>query len=284
MLDGQQDSTAVSAPLARAGRFATAKRLITVGVLLAVGLSVTAGAAFYIAAPVDALRDTLVCRPDGSATTRKAGLRAGANVTLDEIPEILLVALLFNEDKKFFEHHGFDLEEVASSFRDWVRGERRLRGASTLTQQLARSIFLSRDRTVTRKILEALDAVKLERYFTKDEILLLYVNNVEWGPGVYGVASAAAHYFKRKPAELEPMQSVFLVAILPNAARLAAGFGRRRLPHGTTVRMRRLLGGLRGAADAGDVDDGTVSNDPLARIVPAVRGARERANARRVGS
>jgi membrane peptidoglycan carboxypeptidase len=184
--------------------------------------------------------------------------------------------LVFNEDKKFFWHHGFDLEEVSNSVGEWARGRRRLRGASTLTQQLARTIFLSTDRTVTRKVLEAIDTVELERHFTKDEILLLYVNNVEWGPGVYGVGAAAAHYFSKKPAALEPLECVFLVAILPSTRRLGADFRKRPLKHATTVRMRHLLDGLRDASTRAG-EDGSASNDLGARLIAAVREARARA-------
>ena len=123
--------------------------------------------------------------------------------------------------------------------------------------------------------------MKLERHFTKDEILLLYVNNVEWGPGIYGITAAAAHYFARKPAELAPVQSVFLVAILPSTTRVAAGLGDARLRRQITARMKRLLAGVRRAAGARADDDGGVANDPVARIVPAVREARQRAHARR---
>ena len=257
---------------------ARAMRLVGAGVLTVIAIGVAASAAFYIAAPVDQLRDALVYLPAGSATTREAGLGVDA-VALDEIPETLLVALLFNEDKKFFTHHGFDLEEIANSVSDWVRGRQHLRGASTLTQQLARTIFLSRERTITRKVLEAIETIKLERHFSKDEILSLYVNNVEWGPHVYGVGAAAAYYFRRKPAELEPLQSVFLVAILPSTARLAADFGKRPLKRATMVRMRRLIAGVRRATARGER---STSDDPVTLIVPAVRDARHRAYARRV--
>jgi membrane peptidoglycan carboxypeptidase len=123
--------------------------------------------------------------------------------------------------------------------------------------------------------------VKLERHFTKDEILLLYVNNVEWGPGVFGIASAAAHYFQKAPADLEPSQCAFLVAILPNPIRLAAAFKKRR---GTALRMQRVLAVLERAGDDRVAVDGSGSNDPLVRLIPAVREARERATARRAAS
>jgi monofunctional glycosyltransferase len=270
----------VAATGARGGGAVNAKRLSAAGALLTVGLCVVAGVARYVAAPVDQLRDTLVYRPAGSATVRAAGLGAEGTVALDQVPEILLLSLLLNEDKKFFEHHGFDFEEIGNSVRAWIGG-RDLRGASTLTQQLARTIFQGPGRTIRRKLVEAIDTVKLERSLTKDEILVLYLNNVEWGAGVYGIAAAAAHYFKRSPAELEPMQCVFLVAILPSPRRLAASLETWRIPRATAVRMRRLLAEVRGVLDARAAGDEAGANDAGAGLVAAVRAARERAHGRR---
>jgi monofunctional biosynthetic peptidoglycan transglycosylase len=248
-------------------------------------VAITAGAVgaiwLYVALPVAALRETLAYRPAGAATSRVTGLHADGIVELDAIPEHLLVALLFNEDKKFFDHHGFDFQEMIVSLREWATGARRLRGASTLTQQLARSIFLSPDRRLGRKIGEALYTVQLERSFTKDEILVLYVNTVEWGPSVYGIAEAAAHYFRRAPHELEPAESAFLVAILPNPARLADAFAKRR---GTPLRVQRVLAALALAERPRAAGSDDASEDPLVRLVPAVIQARERATARRPAS
>jgi monofunctional biosynthetic peptidoglycan transglycosylase len=249
-------------------------------VLLAVGLGVAAGVTRYATVPVDRLRDTLVYRPAGAPTTREAGLGVAGNVALDQVPEILLLALLFNEDKKFFEHHGFDFEEIGNSVREWIGG-RRLRGASTVTQQLARTIFQGPGRTIRRKLVEAIDTVRLEHTLTKDEVLVLYLNTVPWGPGVYGIAAAAAHYFKRPPAELEPMACVFLAAILPSPGRLAAGFETWRLPPATAARMRRLLGGVRGVLGGRVIGGGGGANEAGAGLLAAVRGARERARDQR---
>lgn len=244
---------------------------------LALTCSVVAVAASYLAAPVGEVRATYVYTPAGSATPREAGLALKTNVGLDEVPEALLVALLYSEDKTFFEHHGFDFAESAASIRVWIAGERPLRGASTLTQQLARSLFLTRDRTLIRKLREAIDTVKLERYFTKDEILLLYVNNVEWGRDTYGVAAAAARYFGKEPAQLDPRQCAFLVAILPSPIRLAAAFRKHR---GTPLRMQRVLAALQRAADLESVAGGE-PDDLLFRLLTSVHKARERATARR---
>src|SRR4051812_15920553 len=156
-----------------------------------VAACVALGAAWWVAAPVEQLRGTYAYRPASGAPPRQAGLGVATNLALADVPEVLLVALLFNEDKKFFEHHGFDVTEIANSVRDWATRGRRLRGASTITQQLARTLFAGSGRTVGRKLVEAVDTVRLERAFTKEEILLLYLNTVEWGRGVHGIGEAA---------------------------------------------------------------------------------------------
>jgi penicillin-binding protein 1A len=252
-------------------------RAVAVVALLAAATAAGAGAVVYAGAPVEALRGRVTYGPAGHARGRVTGLDAEGFVRLDEVPEDLLVGLLFNEDKRFFDHSGFDVAELAISLREWAAGARGLRGASTLTQQLARTAFLSSERTLGRKAREALYALKLERHFTKDEILALYVNTVDWGAGVHGIADAAAHYFGRVPDALQPRECAFLVAILPSPSRLAAAFAKRR---GTPLRMRRVLDAL-GRAEA--MRTGTLRDpdDPITRLVAGVAGARERASAAR---
>jgi len=227
----------------------------------------------YVATPVDALRGIYVYTPAAATAPRQAGLAVTTNVGLDQVPESLLVGLLFAEDKTFFSHHGFDFTEIGTSIRLWLVGERPLRGASTLTQQLARTLFLTTDRTLTRKLREAVGTVKLERRLAKDEILTLYLNNVEWAPDVYGIAAAAAHYFRKQPTDLDDRQCAFLVAILPSPARLAARFKRH---HGTPLRMQRVLTAIARAGEA-DATSETDPDDPVLHFLPAVREARRHA-------
>ncbi len=270
-----EDPTSPSAGAHERGPGARALRVAVRVVLLVVTLALAAVVTRYLVAPVGRLRDRITYTPAGATAAREAGLAVTANVGLDAVPEAFLVALLYNEDKKFFEHHGFDVEQIEVSLREWMSGERRLRGASTVTQQLARTIFEGSGRTFRRKVVEAIDTVKLERTFSKDEILLLYVNTVAWGPGVYGVAAAADHYFKKAPADLDPMECVYLAAILPSPGRLGGDLDSWQVPHATATRMRRLLAGVRG-------EDGARNRaDPVAPLLAAVRAARERAHARR---
>jgi penicillin-binding protein 1A len=254
-----------------------ARKAIAYGALALVVLGAIAAAAVYVTAPVDDLRRVVSYTPVGAATPRDAGL-ARPNVTLDELPDTLLLAVLFNEDKTFVEHRGFDLAEAGVSIREWIRRERRLRGASTITQQLARMIFLAPDRTVRRKLVEAAYTIKLERRFSKREILTLYLNNVEWGPRVYGVDAAAAHYFRKRPRHLTARECIFLAAILPSPARLTRGLDEGRLPYGAAVRIERLTAGVRRATEL----DGTIgTGDPVAGLMAAVRLLKDGGDAER---
>lgn len=135
-------------------------------------------------------------------------------VPLDRIALPLRQAVVVAEDIDFFSHHGFDRSEIEAAARDAVAG-RRLRGASTLTQQLAKNLWLGPSRTPWRKLEEALLTVQLERHLDKRRILELYLNVIELGPGIYGAEAAARHYFNVPAAILDEDQAAMLAASLP---------------------------------------------------------------------
>ena len=131
---------------------------------------------------------------------------------LDQISPHLVHAVLLAEDDTFFQHHGFDFAQINRAM--WVAF-----GGSTLTQQLARSLYLSSNKNLFRKAKEALITRRLEKTLSKKRILELYMNVVEWGPHVYG-AEAASRYFFNKPAlDLTVDEAISLAAILPSPRR-----------------------------------------------------------------
>lgn len=134
----------------------------------------------------------------------------------DEISHYLETALLVTEDGRFFLHHGFDPRAIESSIRDNVVQGRFVRGASTLSMQLAKNLYLSREKVLSRKLKEALLTMVLEQAFDKRKLLELYMNVVELGPGVYGVKQAAHYYFNTTPDRLTTAQCFFLASILPS--------------------------------------------------------------------
>ncbi len=137
----------------------------------------------------------------------------------DEISPYLESALLVSEDGRFFRHNGFDDRAIESAIRDNTRAGKFVRGASTISMQLAKNLYLSRNKTLARKFQEAALTSLLEQSFEKRELLELYMNIVEFGPGIYGVRAAAQHYFNTIPARLSAAQAFFLASILPAPTR-----------------------------------------------------------------
>jgi monofunctional biosynthetic peptidoglycan transglycosylase len=140
-------------------------------------------------------------------------------VPLARISPHLQRAVIVAEDTSFFRHHGFDWDGIRdAATRNLDRGEFR-RGGSTITQQLAKNLYLSPQKNLVRKAREAFIARALEQRLTKRRILELYLNVVEWGHGIYGAEAAARHYFRKSAQDLTPADAAWLAAILPSPRR-----------------------------------------------------------------
>lgn len=133
----------------------------------------------------------------------------------NELPEHLKLAVVASEDQRFYEHWGLDLGAIEEAIEE--REQRgRVRGASTITQQVAKNLFLSPAQNYVRKGIEAGISVLIEIFWTKERILEVYVNIAEFGPGVYGIEKASWFWFGKKVTELTPRESAKLAAVLPN--------------------------------------------------------------------
>ncbi len=128
-------------------------------------------------------------------------------------------AVIAAEDQKFLQHHGFDFQSIDRAIDDYRSGDD-LRGASTITQQVAKNLFLWPSRSFVRKGFEAYFAVLLEAMWPKQRILEVYLNTAELGPGIFGVEAAARNYFGASARSLSPAQAALLAAVLPNPRRL----------------------------------------------------------------
>ena len=137
-------------------------------------------------------------------------------VPLKQIPHSLRAALVATEDRKFYKHSGVDVKGIARAIIKDIRAGKFVEGASTITQQLAKTLFLTPRKTIVRKIKEAILAFQLERRYTKDEILELYLNQVYFGSGAYGVASAAGIFFGKSVQDLSLAESA-LIAGMPKS-------------------------------------------------------------------
>ncbi len=140
-------------------------------------------------------------------------------VPLEDISPTMQRAVLMAEDYKFFEHNGFDYDAIEKAIA-YNKTHRRLKGASTISQQTAKNVFLWPGRSWVRKGLEAYFTVLIEGIWPKERILEVYLNVIEFGPGVYGVEAAAQKYFKRKAKDLNPAQAALMAAVLPNPQKL----------------------------------------------------------------
>lgn len=153
---------------------------------------------------------------DGQALELRTGPGSLHWTPLQEMSPYLELAVLTTEDGRFYNHHGFDTSAIEDAIKSNMQSGKFTRGASTISMQLAKNLYLERDKYIARKIQEALLTMLLEQELTKREILELYLNVIEYGPGVYGIRKAARHYFNSSPAELSVAQCFFLASILPN--------------------------------------------------------------------
>jgi penicillin-binding protein 1A len=202
------------------------KRLVKVAVLLAligagcmVGVLVYAATSLPVWDPQQLTGDktTLIYDDAGNMIT---GLHAGENrteITLDKIPQDLINAFIATEDEDFYEHHGVNFKGIARAvYTNLTSGDLTGQGASTITQQLARNAFLSFDKQWERKVKEIILAFKLESNYSKDEILTMYLNKINFGAGAYGVQAAARTYFGKDVSELT-LPEASLIAGLPQS-------------------------------------------------------------------
>ena len=153
---------------------------------------------------------------DGQPMAVESGPGSPDWTAYEEISPHLETAVIVSEDGGFFRHRGFDARAMESALRDNLIARRYMRGASTISMQLAKNLYLGSEKTIGRKIQEAVLVVLLEQELSKHELMELYLNVIEFGPGIYGVRQAARHYFDEEPGDLSLAQALYLSSILPN--------------------------------------------------------------------
>ncbi len=132
------------------------------------------------------------------------------------LPELVINAVVTAEDDTFFEHHGVNYKATREAMLHDVEKRRFSRGGSTITQQMIKNVFLSREKTVTRKLREYVLAIKAEEILTKHRILEIYLNEVEWGDNIYGIEAASRYYLDKHTSELTAAEAALLAGMLPN--------------------------------------------------------------------
>lgn len=162
-------------------------------------------------------------------------------VPLNQISKVMQKTVVLTEDSLFYVHKGFDWESIEKSAKENLDGGSYKRGGSTITQQLAKNLYLTKDKTIIRKVTEAFITLQLEKHLTKREILEKYLNVVEFGKDIYGVKAAAWHYFKKSPAQLDTVDSAFLAMLLPSPIKYSRSFYSKKLTPFAFKRIKRII-------------------------------------------
>lgn len=160
---------------------------------------------------------------------------------LSEISEYLQKAVILTEDSAFFSHRGFDFQEMENSLKKNIEKGRFARGGSTISQQLVKNLFLTKEKTLQRKILEALITLRMEKVLSKREILEKYLNTVQFGKDLFGVKQAAHFYFKKSPARLSVTESAFLAFLLPSPENYSKSYFEGQLTPFARKRLAQII-------------------------------------------
>ncbi len=197
---------------------------------------------------IERLRGEFTFRPEegpGPHRPIDVSLASPDFIALRDVPPLFVRTLLLAEDAGFYGHRGIDLRELPTAMlTDWSRGGA-ARGASTISQQLAKNLFLTRDKQLGRKLQELAITFLLESALGKDRILEIYLNIIEWGPDLRGLRPAARRYFAREPQELTPAEMAFLVTIIPGPIKYQNSFAHGSPGPGLRSLIDELLAKLR---------------------------------------
>jgi penicillin-binding protein 1A len=214
---------------------------------------------------VEATQSALTLETEGGEIFATRGVSKGERLTAADLPAHLAQAIIAIEDRRFHEHGGVDLRGMLrAGWRNTLAGTAR-EGGSTITQQLARLMFLSPERTLRRKTQEALLALWLESHLSKEEILLRYLNTAFFGAGAYGVDAAAKRYFGKRAKELSLAESAMLAGLVRAPSQLSPtrNFGGAKERAGTVLQAMVETGAItRQEADAARVQSVTLRTPP----------------------
>lgn len=162
-------------------------------------------------------------------------------VPIHHISKFALGAIVVSEDGAFYHHKGYDTEQIKKAIKINLRRGRFARGASTITQQVVRNIFLHKKKNLWRKTKEILMAIVLEKTLSKKKILEIYLNIAEWGVGIYGIGVASQFYFRKHPSELTAKEGAFLAMLLPSPKRYSRIIRSRGLTHYSYQKINSIL-------------------------------------------
>lgn len=160
---------------------------------------------------------------------------------LKSLPKYLPQSFVVSEDSFFYKHPGYDLTAMQLALKEAVTQKKKLRGGSTINQQLAKNLFLSHERSLGRKGLELIYAVYMNKLLKKSSIMEHYLNVIEYGPGLYGIGKASRFYFKKSPSQLSPKEAAFLAMLLPNPKKYSQSYRMKKLSRYARKSIQRTL-------------------------------------------
>ena len=160
---------------------------------------------------------------------------------LNQVSQYMQKAVVLTEDSAFWQHNGFDFAELEKSFKTNLEKGKFARGGSTITQQLAKNLFLSKEKTLSRKIKEAVITMRIEQVLTKKEILERYLNVVQFGKNLFGITEASRFYFSKHPSELDIVESAFLAFLLPSPEKYSKSFFKKELTPFARKRLNQII-------------------------------------------
>ena len=194
---------------------------------------------------------------DGRAQYTRVTAIPATWVGLSKISKRLQQAIVSSEDGKFYLHPGYDLEQLRGAINDSFVLKKKMRGASTITQQLVKNLYLSKDKTFGRKAREFVMALMIEKYGDKQKILETYLNIIEYGKGIYGIDKASHFYFNKPPANLNAREAAFIAMLLPSPVKYSKSFKNKSL----TAFAKRIIDSiLLKMRQAGDISQEEYDN------------------------
>jgi monofunctional biosynthetic peptidoglycan transglycosylase len=220
--------------------------LLKAGLILSLALLFLSPLYMYFAHDVSALKNefphVLIDGEEVNVEIKKD--RPATWTRISQMSRYARWAIILSEDWAFYQHDGVDLEQMKVAFSEMLEGSR-FRGASTITQQMVKNVYLSSSRSLWRKMHEIILAHKVEKALSKERILEIYFNSIEYGPGIYGIRKAALHYFGKHPAALTPREGAFLAMLLPSPKRYYISFKKKHLTNFARIRLKAILTKMR---------------------------------------
>jgi len=232
------------------------KRIVLILTLICFVLILSASYYWYKMIPVLSLRThyPIVEITNQQRQIRLTSLKPEAWVELNSLSKHIYMSIVLREDWHFFDHLGVDFEELFKVIDQSIEKKALGRGASTITQQLIKNVFLTNERKITRKLIEIFYAIKLEQIFNKEKILEYYLNVIEFGPNIYGINQASQYYFNKPAMELNLKEAAFIAMVIPSPKRYSQSFRQNELTDFARARMDDILVRLRQAKIITDHD------------------------------